>query len=75
MIDFTAGTCPRCGGRLYVDTQYPDDVRCDTCEYPETDAEADAETVRTVRGAVVAHNRTECRVERAGAQGTGEGVR
>ena len=33
-IDTTA-TCPRCGGRLYVDIQYPDEVHCDTCNYPE----------------------------------------
>jgi len=75
MIDFTAGTCPRCGGWLYVDAQYPDDVRCDTCEYPETDAEADAATVRTAHGAEIAHNCAQGRVERVGERGTGAGVR
>ena len=38
MIDMTAGTCPRCGGRLYV-AQYPDEIHCDTCNYPEPDEE------------------------------------
>ena len=33
MEDRTAGTCPECGGTLCVDTQYPDRVYCDTCEY------------------------------------------
>ena len=35
MTDYLTRPCPRCGGRLYVDAQYPDDVRCDTCEYEE----------------------------------------
>lgn len=35
MIDMTAGICPRCGGRLYVDTQYPDETHCETCTYPD----------------------------------------
>lgn len=39
MIDTTAGTCPRCGGRLYVDTQYPDETHCDTCNYPDEEDE------------------------------------
>lgn len=71
MIDFTAGTCPACGGRLYVDVQYPDEVRCDTCDYPETDAE----TVRTASGGAVARNRAQGRLERAGAREMGGGVR
>lgn len=33
MEDYTVGDCPVCGGRLYVDTQYPDVIKCDTCEY------------------------------------------
>ena len=37
MLDNTAGICPRCGGRLYVDTQHPDEIHCDTCNYPEED--------------------------------------
>lgn len=28
-----AGMCPKCGGKLCVDLQYPDRVYCDTCEY------------------------------------------
>ena len=39
MTDYLTRTCPRCGGRLYVDAQYPDEVRCDTCEYAEPDNE------------------------------------
>lgn len=31
--DKTAGTCPECGGKLFVDIQYPDRVYCDLCEY------------------------------------------
>ena len=33
MIDYTVGVCPECGGRLYVDSQYPDEIQCDTCDY------------------------------------------
>ena len=29
----TSLTCPRCGGRLCVDVQYPYRLYCDTCEY------------------------------------------
>ena len=39
MIDYATHPCPRCGGRLYVDTQYPDDIHCDTCNYPEPEEE------------------------------------
>lgn len=35
MTDFTPYVCPVCGGRLCVDTQYPDRIYCDTCEYEE----------------------------------------
>ena len=45
MIDYLTRQCPRCGGRLYVDAQYPDDVRCDTCEYQEPESETGHETV------------------------------
>ena len=36
MTDYLTRVCPYCGGRLCVDTQYPDRVFCDTCEYEET---------------------------------------
>ena len=35
MIDYLTRPCPCCGGRLYVDVQYQDEVLCDTCEYQE----------------------------------------
>ena len=36
--DKTAGTCPKCGGKLCVDVQYPDRVYCDTCEFGGEDS-------------------------------------
>lgn len=67
MIDFTAGTCPRCGGRLYIEVHYPDDVRCDTCDWPGVDRLMDD-------GANVSHNRSEAAADDAGARETGEAV-
>ena len=41
MTDYTSLTCPRCGGRLCVDVQYPDRLYCDTCEDPDEPDEED----------------------------------
>ena len=43
MTDYLTRHCPRCGGRLCVDTQYPDYVFCDTCSYPEPDEQETAD--------------------------------
>lgn len=34
MTDYLSRACPVCGGLLWIDTQYPDEVHCATCEYP-----------------------------------------
>ena len=47
MTDITPYTCPVCGGRLCVDTQYPDRIYCDTCNYPEPDEEDENEQADT----------------------------
>lgn len=35
MTVYIADTCPICGGQLCMDTQDPDRVFCDTCDYEE----------------------------------------
>ena len=35
MTDNLTRTCPRCGGRMCVNSTDPDRVYCDTCDYEE----------------------------------------